>query len=43
MGYRFMDLQPTDPVEAEGIAQGVTLAIYWLWWSLKSLWKGIFR
>jgi hypothetical protein len=36
-----MDLQPTDPDEAEGIAQGVTLAIYWLGWGLKSLWKGI--
>ena len=37
-----MDLQPTDPEEAEGFARGITEAIYWLWRGLKSLWK-IFR
>ena len=38
-----MDIQPTDPDEAEGFAQGIVLAIYWLWRGLKLLWNGIFR
>ncbi len=37
-----MDLQPTDPDEAEGIAWCITQAIYWLGRGLKSLWRWIF-
>jgi len=43
MDFQFMDMQPTDPDEAEGFAQAIELGIYWLWQRLKSLCNRIFR
>jgi hypothetical protein len=38
-----MDMQPTNPEEAAGLAEAVVAAIFWLWQRLKSLCYRVFR